>query len=400
MNNILSSLKKMCQTLPTLVKAIGTEIEDSSKYVRRGDLGISISPALLEVDPDFNTRHEGYDSLEDYFKVPAHRHYLEQMKAAYRAGENLPPPIQVQVKDNRIIIRDGHCRFFAINELLNEGVQLPLIRVDESTGDDQQNDLKILKTQPGILLSAFATGAIYNRLVNHGWSLEQIGAEFNYTPNHIQNQIDMYRMDKQLKKLVLNNIVSASMMLQMVRTANLRTDQIVQLIDQQVKTKNKTLLARLEEKRAKLAKRKGEEAAENIDIDDETLFAQVMQESNESMYNNTSGRSFLKPSDIRAKALPKKVVEELHTFVIDFDPLKDESRITQEEGSDVVLMKISVTELNKMRELRDILAKHDEQNLMRMGAQISDSESESANAENMDVHDDANQPETTDHEAA
>lgn len=385
MNNILSSLNKICQTLPTLAKAIYKEVNEPHLYVSRGDLGISLAPALIDVDPEFNTRHEGYDSLEDYFKVPRHRAYLEKMKDAYRAGVNLPPPIAVRVKDNKIIIRDGHCRFFAICELLAEGVNIPLIRVDESDGDDEQNDLKILKSQPGISLSPFATGAIYNRMLNHGWSLEQIGAEFDYTPNQIQNCVDLYRMDKSLKKIVLNNIVAASMMLQMVRTSGLRTDQIVQLIEQQVNTKSKGLLKKLEDKREKVAKRKGEDAADSVEVDDETLFAQVMQEATDGMYTNSSGRSFLKPSDIRAKSLPKKVVEELHTLVKDFDALNDESRITQEEGSDVVLMKISVEELNKMRELRDTLNKHDEQNLIRLGAKIIDDDEESANSEGINT---------------
>lgn len=384
MNNLLNGLSKVSQTLSSLVRTISKEIPEPEKYVNRGDLGISISPLLITVDPTYNTRHDGYDSLEEYFKVPAHRTYLEKMKDAYRSGEQLPPPIHVQVRDNQIILRDGHCRLFALMELIAEGTHIALTRVDEWKGDDQQCDMFILKTRAGIPLSPFATGAIYNRMVNHGWTLEQIAAEDGYTQNHVQNQIDLYQMIKPLKMFVLNNIVSASMMLQMLRTSGLRTDQLVQLIEQQVKTKNKGLLKELKDKKAKVAKRKGEEAAENLEVDDETLFAQVMAESEagSQTFSNTSGRSFLRPSDLKAKALPKKIVEELHTLVKDIDAFSDESRVTKEEGSDVVLMKLNRVEYEKMVDLQKRLNQHDEENLKRLGLTIEDedAESESANS--------------------
>lgn len=372
----------MCQTLPGLAKAIKKECPDG--LVTMGDLGISIAPGLITVDPEFNTRHEGYESFEEYFAVPAHRSYLERMKEAYKKGEQLPPPIVVQVIDNQLILRDGHCRLFAINELISEGVNIQQIRVDEWRGDEAQRDQFILKTREGIPLSPFAIGAVFNRMKNHGWSVDQIARDNGITSQHTQNYLDLYNLAKPLKTFVLKNLVSASMMLQLVRTSGLSTAKLVLLIEQQLKTKSKNLVAKLQEKRDKVAKKKGDDAAKDLEIDDESLFAEVIAESEEEFqaYNSASGRSFLKPSDLKPKKLPKKLVEDLNNTILDMDAIDDDTRITREMGTDLVLMKLSSAELDSLRQLRKQLNDIQEENLRRLGVVTEDDDTDSVESAN------------------
>ena len=70
--------------------------------------GWSVAPELIEEEEDFNTRG-AFLNKKEYFAQEKVKAHIRKLADAYKRGDYVPPLI-VKVVDDRILVRDGHCR--------------------------------------------------------------------------------------------------------------------------------------------------------------------------------------------------------------------------------------------------------------------------------------------------
>ncbi|RYC26269.1 DNA-binding protein [Yersinia pseudotuberculosis] len=347
--------KKLPQSLTAFVKEIKKTEDHRAK---RTDDGFYIDPRLIKIDPNFNTRAEGFDSFEEFVALDENRAYINRLKKAYKDGSLLPPALIVQVIDGIAYLRDGNCRLYSILELISEGTDISLIHVTENKGDEEKHDMLILTSQDGLKVTALAQGRVYQRMMNHGWDEKRIAEWRGCTVNQVKNILELLSLPKRLKYFIATNITSWTNTLDVYREFG--AEKAIQQIEAVLTIKEREQA----ERRDKLIAEKSTSETQGT-------------EGSESGSNNTpedngiqpkqQRRALIKPSDLKPKRLPKGMVDKVHDSVSKLTFLTNDDSIIVEEGASEVQVVIPVAEFEMLREMKAMLDKFDEDNLKALG---------------------------------
>lgn len=347
--------KKLPQSLTAFVKEIKKTEDHRAK---RTDDGFYIDPRLIKIDPNFNTRAEGFDSFEEFVALDENRAYINRLKKAYKDGSLLPPALIVQVIDGIAYLRDGNCRLYSILELISEGTDISLIHVTENKGDEEKQDMLILTSQDGLKVTALAQGRVYQRMMNHGWDEKRIAEWRGCTVNQVKNILELLSLPKRLKYFIATNITSWTNTLDVYR--ELGAEKAIQQIEAVLTIKEREQA----ERRDKLIAEKSTSETQGT-------------EGSESGSNNTpvdngiqpkqQRRALIKPSDLKPKRLPKGMVDKVHDSVSKLTFLTNDDSIIVEEGASEVQVVIPLAEFEMLREMKAMLDKFDEDNLKALG---------------------------------
>ncbi|EOX2600902.1 DNA-binding protein [Yersinia enterocolitica] len=349
--------KKLPQSLTAFVKEIKKTEDHRAK---RTDDGFYIDPRLIKIDPNFNTRAEGFDSFDEFVALDENRAYINRLKKAYKDGSMLPPALIVQVIDGIPYLRDGNCRLYSILELISEGTDITLIHVTENKGDEEKQDMLILTSQDGLKVSALAQARVYHRMMNHGWDEKRIAEWRGCTVNQVKNILELLNFPKRLKYFIAANITSWTTALDVYRTYGAeKTIQQIEVV--------------LNEKQIEAAKRQ-EKLIEDSN-NTTTLPQNSENDENGNGQNNSSDgtqpkqqrRALIKPSDLKPKRLPKGMVDKVHDSVSKLTFLTNDDNLITEEGASEVQVVIPLAEFEMLREMKAMLDKFDEENLKALG---------------------------------
>ncbi|HDL6887673.1 TPA: DNA-binding protein [Yersinia enterocolitica] len=349
--------KKLAQSLIAFVKEI-QKVEPNR--AKRTDGGFHIDPRLIQIDPNFNTRAEGFDSFDEFVALEENRAYINRLKKAYKEGILPPPALVVQVIDGILYLRDGNCRLYAIRELISEGTDISLVPVNENKGDEEKQDMLILASQDGLKVTALAHARVYQRMMSHGWDEKRLAIWRDCTVNQIKNTLELLNFPKRLKYFVAANITSWTHTLELYRAHG--AEKAIQQIE-----------AVLNAKQIEAAKRQ-EKLIE--DSNNNTTLPQNSEndENGNGQNNSPDGtqpkqqrRALIKPSDLKPKRLPKGMVDKVHDSVSKLTFLTNDDNIIAEEGASEVQVVIPLAEFEMLREMKAMLDKFDEENLKALG---------------------------------
>ncbi|EKN4699699.1 DNA-binding protein [Yersinia ruckeri] len=347
--------KKLPQSLTAFVKEIKKTEDHRAK---RTDDGFYIDPRLIKIDPNFNTRAEGFDSFEEFVALDENRAYINRLKKAYKDGSLLPPALIVQVIDGIAYLRDGNCRLYSILELISEGTDISLIHVTENKGDEEKQDMLILTSQDGLKVTALAQGRVYQRMMNHGWDEKRIAEWRGCTVNQVKNILELLSLPKRLKYFIATNITSWTNTLDVYREVG--AEKAIQQIEAVLTIKEREQA----ERRDKLLAEKL--TSENQGTDGSESGSNNTPEDNGSQPKQQR-RALIKPSDLKPKRLPKGMVDKVHDSVSKLTFLTNDDSIIVEEGASEVQVVIPVAEFEMLREMKAMLDKFDEDNLKALG---------------------------------
>ncbi len=150
-----------------------------------------IDPDLVEFEPGWNDRDEGPE-------LDAH---IAQLEAAMAAGA-VVPPIDVQVVDGRVIVRDGHCRTRAARNLKARGVTY-VLEARQLRGNDVDMRYHKLGTGTGSKpLSPLEAGREYLRLMNMGETVAGMAARIGVSRTTIENGLKLAELPAATQALV------------------------------------------------------------------------------------------------------------------------------------------------------------------------------------------------------
>lgn len=175
---------------------------------------IKVRPSVLMVEEGFNVRGVGM-SQEEYWAQEHVVEHVNNLALAYKNGEYVPP-IVIKFDKNTLkaIIRDGHHRYRAIMQLLEEGVEIQYVKVMELAGDESSQQLLMLKSGNSLELSAVEKAEIIHRLSTYGFEPEQIATKIGKSITYVQNMFKVYDLSIEDKRAIQQGKLTVNRALQ------------------------------------------------------------------------------------------------------------------------------------------------------------------------------------------
>lgn len=157
----------MTQAFNSLKAAAEQKIHGDQVKTKKG---FQVAPHLIVVEPGFNR--------------PISRENVDQFKSSIRAGAQIPD-IWVRVEDGEIIMVDGEHRLIAVNELIEEGMEIPLMSCTQFNGNDADRIAHLCTSSQGQPLSQLDAGIQYKRLSILGWDDKKIADRIGKSISHV-----------------------------------------------------------------------------------------------------------------------------------------------------------------------------------------------------------------------
>lgn len=163
---------------------------------------IMISPSVITVEKGFNVRGVALSESEYWAQEQVVEH-IDSIAQAYAAGDYIPPlVVQFRVSDQKAVVRDGHHRFKALQLAIERGADIRFVNVTEFKGDEQKQQLLMLKSSNSIQLSPVERAEIYNRLYEWGSNYEEIANMVGMSAAHVIQYMKIYNLPLEKKKLL------------------------------------------------------------------------------------------------------------------------------------------------------------------------------------------------------
>lgn len=163
---------------------------------------IMVSPDVIVIEKGFNVRGIALSESEYWEQEKVQEHILA-ISYAYENGDYVPPlVVQFRRDDQKAVIRDGHHRYKAILLAIDRGAEIKFVGVTEFKGDEQKQQLLMLKSSNSISLSPVERAEIYHRLYEWGNNPDEIAEQVNMSAAHVYQYLKLYDLPLEKKKLI------------------------------------------------------------------------------------------------------------------------------------------------------------------------------------------------------
>jgi len=119
--------------------------------------------------------------------------------------------------EGKIMVTDGHRRLKAIQLLAKKGVKIRVPIISDARESEEQRVLNMLILNEGKKLNPVEESEVINRLSNYGYPEDEIRDKTGFTKVYICNLKLLNASPKKVKDLILKNIVSATLAMQIFR---------------------------------------------------------------------------------------------------------------------------------------------------------------------------------------
>lgn len=213
--------------MTTLTKIYDSKKKDDKSITTRKTY--FVSPNRLYVEPGYNVREID----------PEH---VEEFRAAYKAGEYVPP-LTVQVTDLGIKVIDGHHRYQGAMLAMSDGYDLRLECAD-FIGDEADRIAFMVTSSQGRALEPLERAAAYQRLVNQGWEHAEIAKKVKRSVADIDHHLALLTVGDGLIEMVKTGEVAATTAVAMVREHGAQASAVAQQQLEKAKASGKKKLTR------------------------------------------------------------------------------------------------------------------------------------------------------------
>lgn len=173
----------------------------NKESVKRRDQ-LMVSPDVIAVESGFNVRGFGMTEAEYWAQEKVQVH-IDSISQAYENGDYVPPiVVMFRQEDQKAIIRDGHHRFKALLAAIERGCSIKYVNVTEFKGDEQKQQLLMLKSSNSLSLTPVEKAEIYHKLYVWGHDAESIAREVNMSVAHVYQYLKIYELPLEKKRLL------------------------------------------------------------------------------------------------------------------------------------------------------------------------------------------------------
>lgn len=159
-----------------------------------------VNPALLEFEEGFNLRQDTKETKE----------HIERLYLAMKAGAQMPP-LDVQVAEGKILVRDGHCRTKAGQRYQKEEKDFTL-ECRQLRGNDTDAVLHMLGSGTGgKALTPLEAGLGYLRLLTAGLKPQEIATRLGVSVVTVNNGVTLAEAPREVQQMILDGKVSSTL---------------------------------------------------------------------------------------------------------------------------------------------------------------------------------------------
>jgi ParB family chromosome partitioning protein len=194
----------MTQKQAQSLRSLATNTDFSGQVKKNNSF--HVSPDLLVIKPDFNARDQ---FVPDYYEQPHVKAHIRKIADSYKAG-NYVDPIVVQVIDNEVCVRSGHCRTRALRLAISEGAEIQSIKVNEHSGDEAAQQLLTVTSNDGLPITPLAVAVVYQRLSTYGFTDQQIASKVGKTVEHVRQTLALLNLPIELKQMIQRDQISST----------------------------------------------------------------------------------------------------------------------------------------------------------------------------------------------
>lgn len=128
------------------------------------------------------------------------------------------PPLEVRVREaGGVWLVDGHRRTRAYRRAVERGAPIEWVNIVAFTGNDVDRVTRIMTSAEGRSLSPLETANGYKRLASFGLSTEDIGKRVGKTRPHVEALLILANANRDVHNLVTSGVVAATTAIDMVR---------------------------------------------------------------------------------------------------------------------------------------------------------------------------------------
>lgn len=173
----------------------------NKESVKRRDQ-LMVSPDVIAIESGFNVRGIGMTE-EEYWAQDHVQEHVMGISYAYESGDYVPPlVVQFREDDQKAVIRDGHHRYKALLAAIERGAAIKFVNVIEFKGDEQKQQLLMLKSSNSMSLTPVEKAEIYHKLYEWGNDADQIAKQINMSVAHVYQYLKIYELPMEKKKLL------------------------------------------------------------------------------------------------------------------------------------------------------------------------------------------------------
>lgn len=177
----------------------GMAVDKDNPFVKKTDIFLC-DPHVLVEEPGYNLRFEG-EELE------AH---IEAITQHLMGGGSIPALEVVVTHDERIVVRDGHCRRRAVLRAIERGAEIPFVKCEQYRGGDADQVVLMITSSLGKALTVLETSLGYLRLLRFNWTEDAIAARVSKTRKHVEQMLVLATANTDVHELVKKGVVSAT----------------------------------------------------------------------------------------------------------------------------------------------------------------------------------------------
>lgn len=164
----------------------------------RSDL-YRIAPQNLKVKEGWNVRD--VESLD-----------LEDLKVSIKEL-GVKQPLTVQTEGDNIFVTDGHRRYFAVMELIAEGVEIKTVpvQVEDRYSNAADHIASMIVRNSGKPLTALEQARVFKRLLDYGLTETEVAAKVGKSRQWVISMLELNAAPEDLKSLVKTGKVTATL---------------------------------------------------------------------------------------------------------------------------------------------------------------------------------------------
>ena len=166
---------------------------------------------ILHIDPRKIQVKDGFNARRDFGD-------MHELRESIRAN-GVRTPLRIFTENGVVYVESGHRRLKAVQDLINQGVDIktvPCIPEPKGTTEEQRT-LGLVLDNDGMRLKPIEEAYVFDRLSNYGWSDKDIAEKTGRSQAHISNARQLLKTPKEVQKLVLDDKISSSFVLETQR---------------------------------------------------------------------------------------------------------------------------------------------------------------------------------------
>jgi predicted transcriptional regulator len=181
------------------------------------DLAASRGASTLIFDPK-NILELAENNTRDMESPSTKQHIREMADAIIKNGNEQFPPITIYQEGDKIYVMAGWCRRRAHILAMEEGAPIKGILCLSTTRKKPEDiTLSILSSNDGLPLTASEKAKAVIRLQSYLWTPADIAEKLGWSVTTINNLIDFYNAPNELRDLVNNGQVSATLAMSLLK---------------------------------------------------------------------------------------------------------------------------------------------------------------------------------------